>query len=158
MGLIFIVYPEAISTLQVSPVWAMLFFLMFITLGLDTTVSRFKFHFIFFTLNRNEVFLNEFLYEYWKSRGFFPKRLALWKKKPNVTCCKSQRLKVSVFVLELNCIFIYDLVRWTRSNMYGDFGRVAHTTETQKAVRALPDDVLLYWSTGHYYLRMVYLE
>lgn len=37
VGLIFIVYPEAISTLQVSPVWAMLFFLMFITLGLDTT-------------------------------------------------------------------------------------------------------------------------
>lgn len=131
---------------------------MFITLGLDTTVSRFKFHFIFFTLNRNEVFLNEFLYEYWKFQGFFPKRLALWEKKPSVTCCKSQRLKVPVFVLELNCIFIYDLVRWTRSNMYGDFGRVAHTTETQKAVRALPDDVLLYWSTGHYNLRMVYLE
>lgn len=90
-------------------------------------------------------------------RGFFPNVL-LNGKKNYVTCCKSQRLKVPVFVLELNCIFIYDLVRWTRSNMYGDFGRVAHTTETQKAVRALPDDVLLYWSTGHYYLRMVYLE
>lgn len=153
MGLIFIVYPEAISTLQVSPVWAMLFFLMFITLGLDTTVSRFKFHFIFFTLNRSEWILIRILV----ISGFFSKRLALWKR-TNVTCCKSQRLKVPVFVLELNCIFIYDLVRWTRSNMYGDFGRVAHTTETQKAVRALPDDVLLCWSTGHYYLRMVYLE
>lgn len=91
-------------------------------------------------------------------RVFSPNVLLYGKKKTNVTCCKSQRLKVPVFVLELNCIFIYDLVRWTRSNMYGDFGRVAHTTETQKAVRALPDDVLLYWSTGHYYLRMVYLE
>lgn len=91
-------------------------------------------------------------------RVFSPNVLLYGEKNPNVTCCKSQRLKVPVFVLELNCIFIYDLVRWTRSNMYGDFGRVAHTTETQKAVRALPDDVLLYWSTGHYYLRMVYLQ
>lgn len=42
--------------------------------------------------------------------------------------------------------------------MYGDFGRVAHTSETQEAVRSLLDDVLLYWSTSHYHLCMVYLQ
>ncbi|KAK3084772.1 hypothetical protein FSP39_018601 [Pinctada imbricata] len=37
VGLIFIVYPEAISTLAISPFWAGIFFFMLITLGLDTT-------------------------------------------------------------------------------------------------------------------------
>ncbi|XP_060564137.1 sodium-dependent serotonin transporter-like, partial [Ruditapes philippinarum] len=37
VGLIFIVYPEAISNLKGSSVWAVIFFFMLITLGLDTT-------------------------------------------------------------------------------------------------------------------------
>ncbi|KAL3856698.1 hypothetical protein ACJMK2_011422 [Sinanodonta woodiana] len=37
VGLIFIVYPEAISNLYLSPLWAVIFFFMLITLGLDTT-------------------------------------------------------------------------------------------------------------------------
>lgn len=37
-GLVFIVYPQAISTLLYSPVWSVMFFLMLITLGLDSTV------------------------------------------------------------------------------------------------------------------------
>ncbi|XP_052214300.1 sodium-dependent serotonin transporter-like [Dreissena polymorpha] len=37
VGLIFIVYPEAISKLKFSSFWAVLFFFMLITLGLDTT-------------------------------------------------------------------------------------------------------------------------
>ncbi|KAL4224064.1 hypothetical protein ACF0H5_017521 [Mactra antiquata] len=37
VGLIFIVYPEAISTLEFSSLWAVIFFFMLITLGLDTT-------------------------------------------------------------------------------------------------------------------------
>ncbi|XP_037564623.2 sodium-dependent serotonin transporter [Dermacentor silvarum] len=37
-GLVFIVYPEAIATMKGSVFWSILFFLMLITLGLDSTV------------------------------------------------------------------------------------------------------------------------
>lgn len=40
-GLVFIIYPEAISTLQGSTVWAVVFFIMLITLGIDSAVSIF---------------------------------------------------------------------------------------------------------------------
>ena len=39
VGLIFIVYPEAISNLKASSFFAIIFFFMLITLGLDTTVT-----------------------------------------------------------------------------------------------------------------------
>ena len=35
----FVVYPEAIATLSGSVFWSIIFFLMLITLGLDSTVS-----------------------------------------------------------------------------------------------------------------------
>lgn len=37
-SLIFVVYPQAIATMSYSNVWSMIFFLMLITLGIDSTV------------------------------------------------------------------------------------------------------------------------
>ena len=38
--LVFIVYPEAIATMPWAPIWAVCFFLMLLTLGLDSSVCR----------------------------------------------------------------------------------------------------------------------
>lgn len=39
VGLIFVVYPEAVATIGGASFWAIIFFFMIVTLGLDTTVS-----------------------------------------------------------------------------------------------------------------------
>lgn len=40
-SLIFVVYPQAIATMKYSSLWSTIFFLMLITLGIDSTVRNF---------------------------------------------------------------------------------------------------------------------
>jgi SNF family Na+-dependent transporter len=41
-GLIFITYPQAISMMPAAPFWAVSFFFMLFTLGIDSTVFNFS--------------------------------------------------------------------------------------------------------------------
>eukprot|EP00794_Sanderia_malayensis_P018934 gene18934-20839_t len=41
-GLVFVVYPEGIAQMPISPLWAVLFFFMILTIGLDTQFAMFE--------------------------------------------------------------------------------------------------------------------
>ena len=57
-GLVFIVYPEAIATLPGAPFFSVMFFLMLLTLGLDSSVRRFDSLLIPFILSTHLSFIH----------------------------------------------------------------------------------------------------
>ena len=69
LDLVFIVFPEGLTMMEVPQLWSVLFFMMLITLGIDVTfadvetiatsiIDHFKFK------NRDLIQLNEFLLEF----------------------------------------------------------------------------------------------
>lgn len=94
-GLMFIAYPEAISKMPVPQLWAVLFFIMMVTVGLDTQFGMFE------TLSSGIV-------------DAFPR--ALGKRKTLVTAAIACVMFIFGIVFTTNAgIFIYNLIDWYAS-------------------------------------------
>ncbi|XP_053396453.1 sodium- and chloride-dependent glycine transporter 1-like [Mercenaria mercenaria] len=94
-GLMFIAYPEAISKMPVPQLWAVLFFIMMITVGLDTQFGMFE------TLSSGIV-------------DAFPHKLA--KRKTLVTAAIACAMFILGLVFTTSAgIYIYNLIDWYAS-------------------------------------------